>query len=74
MPEGCILPGPLWQKAKRAKDHGRSLLIEKASTALEAGLQGPGIGYARTHGNLRKGPAVAGGLCVRYVGHELHTP
>ena len=32
-----------------------SLLIEKTSTALEAGLQGPGIGDARTHGNLRRG-------------------
>ena len=30
-------------------------MIEKASTALEAGLQGPGIGDARTHGNLRRG-------------------
>ncbi len=30
-------------------------MIEKTSTALEAGLQGPGIGDARTHGNLRRG-------------------
>lgn len=61
VPEGCILPEPETGAGTR-----KNPFDIKTRTALEAGFQKPGIGYAKTCGNF----CTENTLCRRSTGSE----